>query len=263
MQCLQTGIQGAEYMQVTPLRTKRIESGKVQLLDVVNDAVKSQTIDLESSVLVITSKIVSLCEGSVVPFDSISKRKLVEQESEWFIPPEKSKYGIAFTIKNDTLIPSAGIDESNGGDNYVLWPMDAQNTCDEIRRELIASYGLKNFGVLITDSTCHPMRRGTTGIALAFSGFRPLNDYRGEEDLYGRPFSVSQADVAGGLAAAAVLVMGEGSERTPMAVVADVPFVEFVDDAPDASMLASVSISKEEDLFGVFLDAIEWERGEK
>ena len=32
----------------------------------------------------------------------------------------------------------------------------------------------------------------------------------------GRPFKMSQANVAAGLAAAAVVVMGEGSEQTPL-----------------------------------------------
>ena len=64
---------------------------------------------------------------------------------------------------------------------------------------------------------------------LAYSGFRALNDYVGRPDLFGRPFTVSQADVAGGLAAATVLQMGEGAEQTPIAVLTELPFVQFQD----------------------------------
>ena len=38
---------------------------------------------------------------------------------------------------------------------------------------------------------------------------------------------VTKVDVVNALASAAVLVMGEGAEQTPLAVISDVPFVEF------------------------------------
>jgi F420-0:gamma-glutamyl ligase len=38
---------------------------------------------------------------------------------------------------------------------------------------------------------------------------------------------MTKVNVADALAAAAVLVMGEGSEQTPLVVIGDVPFVTF------------------------------------
>ena len=150
----------------------------------------------------------------------------------------------------------AGIDESDGDDNYVPWPKDAQRTANEIRASLRKRHGREQIGVIITDSTCHPLRRGTNGIMLAYSG--ALNDYVGKPDLFGRPFAVSQADIAGGLAAAAVLQMGEGAEQKPIAVLSDLPFVHFEDSDPSAEELATVIIPLEEDLFACRVPELVW-----
>lgn len=98
---------------------------------------------------------------------------------------------------------------------------------------------------------------------LAYSGFRPLNDHVGKPDLFGRPFRVSQVDVAGGLAAAAVLQMGEGAEQTPIAVLSDLPFVQFADGDPAPEELATIMIPLEEDLFAPFLLSVEWQKGKR
>lgn len=118
--------------------------------------------------------------------------------------------------------------------------------------------GHEQLSVVITDSTCRPLRRGVSGIAIAFSGFKPLRDYVGEPDLFGRPFRVSQSDLAGGLAATAVLVMGEGTESTPMALLGELNFIDFVPRDPTADELASLRIPLDEDLFAPFLQAVTW-----
>jgi F420-0:gamma-glutamyl ligase len=215
----------------------------------------------EASVIAITSKIVSLCEGSVIPLDEIDKEELVIRESDLYLPASASKYRHHFTITNNTLIPMAGVDESNGNGQYILWPKDAQGTANQVRAWAKEKFKLRDIGVIITDSTCHPMRRGTNGIMLGYSGFRALNDYVGRPDLFGRPFTVSQADVAGGLAAAAVLQMGEGDEQTPIAILTELPFIQFEDRDPTAEELATVIIPLEEDLFAPFLTAVQWSKG--
>lgn len=107
------------------------------------------------------------------------------------------------------------------------------------------------------------MRRGTMGITLAYCGFKALKNYIGKPDLFGKPFSVSQADIAGGLTAAAVLQMGEGTERTPIAVITDVPFVEFQDREPSTEELTETTIPLEDDLFAPFLQNVPWQKGAK
>lgn len=245
-------------MIVRAIKTRRVSSGSVGLLELLDESL----LEMESnSVLAITSKIVSLCEGNTIPFDRTTKNDLLLQEADLFLPSSLSKYGHHFTITNNTLIPMAGIDESNGGEHYVLWPKDSQATANQVHEYLKSRFKLTNVGVIITDSTCHPMRRGTNGIMLAHSGFEALNNYIGKPDLFGRPFSVSQADIAGGLSAAAVLQMGEGSEQTPLAVLTDLPFVSFQDRNPTSEELNEVHITLEDDLFAPFLTSVSWQRG--
>jgi dihydrofolate synthase / folylpolyglutamate synthase len=245
-------------MKVTSVKTERITAGATELLPLLERVIAGVA---DGSVIAITSKIVSLCEGSVIPLDKIDKDELVVRESDLYLPASVSKYRHHFTITNNTLIPMAGVDESNGDGQYVLWPTDAQATASQVRAWAKQKFGLSRIGVIITDSTCHPLRRGTNGIMLAYSGFRALNDYVGRPDLFGRPFAVSQADVAGGLAAAAVLQMGEGAEQTPIAILTDLPFVHFQDRDPTAEELASVIIPLDEDLFAPFLTSVQWQQG--
>lgn len=246
-------------MIIQAIKTQRISPGSIDLIGLLDTVVAELPLQ---SVLAITSKIVSLCEDSVVPLSGIDKRTLIEREADWHLPADTpSKYGIEFTVKNDTLIPTAGIDESNAGDVYVLWPRDPQATANRVRAHLCERFGHGAFGVIITDSTCRPMRRGTSGISLAFSGFLPLKNYLGQPDLFDRAFKVSQADIAGGLAAAAVLAMGEGAESTPLALISDLEAVDFVDRDPTAEELASVRISLAEDLFAPFLGQVTWLQG--
>lgn len=244
-------------MVITPIKTERVSSGSIDLLDLIDTSVDELH---EKDILVITSKVVSLCEGGTVPVGSIDKQSLVAQHADTYLPSSASKYGITFSIANNTLIASAGIDESNGGGDYILWPKDSQRSANEVRVHLQERFGLQYVGVIITDSTCQPLRRGTIGIALAHSGFASLHDYIGKPDLFGRPFSVSVSNISSGLAAAAVVAMGEGDQQTPLCLISDAGFVDFQDRDPTAEELTLTTISPEEDLFAPFLQAVEWQK---
>lgn len=216
----------------------------------------------EGDIVAISSKIVSLCEGRVVPVDGTDREMLIKQEADYYLPTSLSRYGHHFTIKNHTIIGSAGIDESNGDGFYVLWPENAQATANHIRRYLRQRFSLERIGVVIVDSVSTPMRLGALGAALAFSGFVGTHSYVGQVDLFGRPIRVERADIAGGLAAAAVLVMGEGAEQTPLAIMSDTAAVTFVDHDPTPAELATLRLSLEDDLFAPFLAGAPWEQGE-
>ena len=77
----------------------------------------------------------------------------------------------------------------------------------------------KRLGVIISDSLNRPWRLGSTGIAIGSAGITVLDDRRGQGDLYGRELKVTLCNRADAIAAAAVLLMGETTERTPVAVV--------------------------------------------
>jgi dihydrofolate synthase / folylpolyglutamate synthase len=244
-------------MRVTAIKTRRVTAGKTMLDRFVDDHLPSL---VDRSVVAITSKVVSLCENRVVPPGTATKADLVAAEAERYVATPGA-HGAHFTIARGTLVPSAGIDESNGGGDYVLWPANPQATANQLRAQLRGRHRVKHVGVVITDSTCTPLRRGTVGICLAHSGFSAVNDYVGKRDLFGRPFQMSQANVAAGLAAAAVVVMGEGAERTPLCVIEDVPFVRFQARNPTAEELRYARISFDEDLFAPFLGSVTWQAG--
>ena len=245
-------------MRVQAIKTHKITQEDTDILAIVDTYVTEMP---EGSILAVTSKIVSLCEGRVVKKEGTDKQELVARESELYLSPEENKYHFSLAVKQGLLIPTAGIDESNAQGVYVLWPRDAQKTADSIREFLRKNFSLSRVGVVITDSTTRPLRWGVTGIAVAHSGFLALNDFRGKPDIFGVPLKVTQVNVADGLAAVAVLSMGESNEQTPLAVVEDVPFVQFQDRNPTAEELSVLRISLEEDLYAPLLVKAPWKKG--
>jgi len=246
-------------MVVHPVKTAKILPGKQDIYEVLDDSITKLG---EESVVVITSKIIALCENRVEPVDGTDKEELIRRESDYYLPATISKYGYHFTIARNTLISVAGIDESNsGGDYYVLWPKDPQKSANEIRHYLKDKFCLKKLGVVITDSTSMPMRRGTLGIPIGYSGFSATNNYVGTPDLFGRDFTVSHGGIAIGLAAAGVLAMGEGTEQTPIAIVEDFPLVQFQDRDPSPEEISEFYISREEDLYEPFINKVGWRTG--
>jgi F420-0:gamma-glutamyl ligase len=79
-------------------------------------------------------------------------------------------------------------------------------------------YGF-NLGVVIADSRLMPTRIGTTGVAIACSGFSPVEDLRGKKDLFGNVLRVTQRAVADGLATMGIVIMGESDESRPAAII--------------------------------------------
>jgi len=170
---------------------------------------------------------------------------------------------VMHTMKNGVLIPSAGIDESNAGDYFILWPEQPQKIAAMLRRWFCRAYGLRQLGVIITDSRSMPLRRGVIGVAIGWAGFSPLYDYRGKKDLFGRTLRVSQANVADALAAAAVLAMGEGAEQTPLTIIRGAPHLRFFSREPRTEKRTHQSfiVPMREDLFAPFLRGVRWKRG--
>jgi len=245
-------------MLVTPIHTDAIRANDISLLDLIDRVIAEVA---EGSVLVVTSKIVSLCEGSVVPADAHDKEDLIAKHSAYYLPSEFSQYNHHFTIVNNTLVGGAGIDESNGDGQYVLWPANAQATANQVRAHLAERFGLQRFGVIVSDSTSQPFRLGASGIALAHSGFAALHDYIGQQDIFHRPFKTERANISGGLAAAAVVAMGEGDEQTPLCMLSDLPFVTFQDHDPTEAELEATRVTLQNDLFAPFFEPAPWLRG--
>ena len=159
------------------------------------------------------------------------------------------------------LIPAAGIDESNGNGYYILWPEDLQEMANRVRQHLRKRFLIRKLGVIITDSKTMPLRWGTTGVAISYSGFSPLYDYIGKRDIFGRKFKMQKANIVDALAASAVLVMGEGAEQTPLAIIEDVPFIKFQEKNPSKKELKDFLINMDDDLYCPLLKSVKWKKG--
>lgn len=233
-------------MNITPIRTERVIPGS-KLFEIFDNHIQSLN---DGDILVVTSKIVSICEGSVIKNDGkVKKEDLLKKYSQRYILPSSSKYDVSLSITHNILVASAGIDESNGNGYYILWPVDPYKSASEIRVYLRNKFSLKNLGVIITDSVVVPLRWGTRGIGIAYCGFEPLRDYRGMPDIFGRNLMYTKLSLLDGLAASAVVTMGEGNEQTPIAVIRNVKNIVYTDHPPTKDEIAALTIEPEEDLF--------------
>ena len=246
-------------MKISAIKTIKVLPCTIDIYELLNSSLPTLK---ERSILAITSKVLSICEGRVVDASEIDKEELIRRESELYYLPKNQEYRYHFTITNNTLIPSAGIDESNGNGWYVLWPENPQLSANKICAYLKKRYNLKELGVLITDSTILPSRWGTLGIGIGYSGFSPVKDYIGTKDLFGRDLKVSTSNIAGGLAAAAVLAMGEGAEQTPLALIEDISSVTFLDTYDEKQDTFNYYISPlNDEPFAPFFNSVEWSPG--
>lgn len=175
----------------------------------------------DKDVLLITSKILAIHQGRCIEIGpNVDKTKLIKREAQKYkITDHIQGHRFILTVKQNTLIPSAGIDESNGNGYYILWPAKTVSLLKQIHRYLTKKHKIKNLGLIATDSHLIPLRRGVVGISIGFYGFEPLNDHRGEKDIFGRTLKYTQVNVVDPLAAIGVLLMGESSERTPMFII--------------------------------------------
>jgi len=231
-------------MIIRPIKTRVFQEGD-DLFAFITDYFKKLP---EKPVVVITSKIVALAERrTAIAENAQMKEKLIRAESELAIP---TKY-VWLTIKDGMVMASAGIDESNANGKLILLPKDSFKTARFLRNKLRQKYGVRHLGVLITDSRTIPLRAGVTGVAVGYAGFRGIKDYRGMPDIFGRKFKFSRTDIADSLATAAVLVMGEGNERRPLAIIEKAP-VEFCDKVNRAELHINIQEDMYRPLFSKF-----------
>lgn len=248
-------------MEIIPIKTKPVRVGDdlYEIFDQYLPTLEEQTI------LVVTSKIVSICEGTVIKNDgAVDKHDLIKQEADSYLDvPLSQTYGVTITIKNNKLVANAGIDESNGNGYFILWPRDSFKSATIIWKYLRKKHNLTNLAIIISDSHVIPLQWGTRGRALAWCGLEPLKNYIGTPDIFGKHLHATKASVVDGLAAAAVAVMGEGSEQTPLAFIKDVPFVTFQDRPPTTEDIETLTIKPADDIYAPLLTSVQWVKGGK
>lgn len=246
-------------MQVQALKTPIISPGQ-ELWPIFEEVIPKNL--PERSVLAVTSKILSFAENNLVPVENAEKHDLVRQTADWYTEPHSSKYDLMLAVKNHQLFVNAGIDLSNANGHYVLWPKDPQNWANQIWSWLRENRGLKEVGVIITDSKTAPLYWGVTGAAIAHAGFLELSPKFSHPDLFGRPLEMTQVNVSQALAGAAVYEMGETNESTPLALVTDIRDITFQDRVPSDKELADLIIELEDDVYAPLLKNADWKQGE-
>ena len=192
-----------------------------------------------------------------------TKDALMRLEADYYFPKTETRFGdYQATVKHSAFISSAGIDMSNSAKYFTLLPISPNESAKKIWQWLRKEYGVKRVGVLITDSHLLPFRRGTVGISIGSYGFVPLTDYRGTPDLFGEPLKVTLRNIADGFAAAAVVVMGEGNESTPAALITDIPFVQFTDKPyKPKNKNDGLLVRPQDDVFYPLLKKAKWKKG--
>ncbi len=188
-------------------------------------------------VICVAQKVVSKAEGRLIPLHEVAPSvaalqlaqetekdprlvELILQETDEVL---RKKPGVLIVRHKLGLVgANAGIDQSNiehqGGEAALLLPVDPDASAHRLRTSLNNHYQTK-LSVIITDSHNRPWRMGTIGAAIGCAGLTVLDDHRGGTDIFGRELKVTLINRADALAGAATLVMGETTEKIPLAII--------------------------------------------
>ena len=244
-------------MIITPIRTKKVVLGD-KLVDILIGSIKELS---EESVIIITSKIVAITEGRVAPLTT-NKEDLIRQEADRIFVNDKTDPAWKFllTMKDNIILPWAGIDESNSNGMFVLWPKNPMGSAEKIWQFLRKKFHLKHLGIIIADSTFLPLRTGSISVGIGWCGFVPVKSLIGQQDVFGKKLQYTNKGFVDSLAIAAGLTMGEASEQQPLAVITDIPGIKFVQRKPTKEEIDSMHYPLKNDTFGPLIEAVKWEK---
>jgi len=238
-------------MELFALKLPLIKKGD-PLIDIIISELDEQGKSLkEGDIVVIAEKVVATSQGRVVSLSEVKKISLEAKKLSVLYDMDKRFVeliireasmilgGMTHVILakvNDFLIANAGIDQSNAGPNkVVLLPNNLKKVIWEFRDILKKKYNLENLGLIIADSRVQPLRKGTIGIAIATSGFEPVEDLRGRPDLFNRPMEITMRAVADDLTSAAQFLLSEADQQTPVVIIrgSNVEFTENPKTTPE------------------------------
>ncbi|MBT7626377.1 MAG: coenzyme F420-0:L-glutamate ligase [Proteobacteria bacterium] len=211
------------------------------LAEIILDSLKRDELSLQSGdIVVVAQKIVSKAEGRLIRLKDVTPS---EEALALASETEKDPRLVQLTLDESTKVvrqkpgilivrhrlghigANAGIDQSNieDDDEYaLLLPEHPDLSAENLKRKLDIALNC-DVGVLITDSHNRPWRMGTIGGAIGCAGFQVIDDRRGLSDLFGRELKVTLINRADAIAALATLLMGETTEKTPVALVRGFP----------------------------------------
>jgi coenzyme F420-0:L-glutamate ligase/coenzyme F420-1:gamma-L-glutamate ligase len=212
-------------------------------------------------VLVIAHKAVSKAEGrlrdlgEVIPSpraqelaESLEKDpRLVQVVLDESRAVVRAAHGVLVTETHHGFVcANSGVDGSNvEGDEIVLMlPRDPDASARRIRARLTELTGVSP-GVVITDSFGRAWRTGQCDVAIGCAGVRPLEDWRGGVDTYGRELHATIIAVADQLAATADLARRKDGGQ-PIVLVRGAERHVSAEDGPGVAPLIR---DREHDLF--------------
>lgn len=224
-------------IQMFGIKTPIIREGD-DIVQIIYEALEEAgLVPIDGDIFVLAESAVGTSERRVVKLASVTPGERAKVLGEKYgIDPREMELvlqecdevfggvpGAALTITKGVLAPNAGIDASNAPEGYViLLPEDPRKSSEIIRSRLEQRYSCR-LGVIIGDSRTQPLRLGCSGIALGVSGFIPVEDARGTNDIYGKPLRITYKAVADNLVSAAELLMGEAGERVPCVLIRGAP----------------------------------------
>lgn len=176
----------------------------------------------DGDVVVVTSKVVSKCEGRIVtaPEDpderDALRRKLIDDEAVRVL----ARKGRTLITENaiGLIQAAAGVDGSNVDTRELaLLPVDPDGSAARLRSGLAERLGV-TVAVVITDTMGRAWRNGQIDAAIGAAGLSVLYGYAGARDAHGNELIVTEVAVADEIAAAADLVKGKLT-GIPVAVV--------------------------------------------
>lgn len=176
----------------------------------------------DGDVVVVTSKVVSKCEGRIVtaPEDpderDTLRRKLIDDEAVRVL----ARKGRTLITENaiGLIQAAAGVDGSNvDTSELALLPVDPDGSAARLRAGLAERLGV-TVGIVITDTMGRAWRNGQIDAAIGAAGVSVLYGYAGARDAHGNELLVTEVAVADEIAAAADLVKGKLT-AIPVAVV--------------------------------------------
>jgi coenzyme F420-0:L-glutamate ligase / coenzyme F420-1:gamma-L-glutamate ligase len=213
-------------------------------------------------VVVVAHKVVSKAEGSVRRLGDVepSERartlgaehrkdpRLVQVVLDESAELLRAVDGTLICVTHHGLVcANAGVDRSNAsseGDEVVLLPRDPDRSASALRSGIEAARGVRP-AVVIADSFGRAWRLGQTDVAVGAAGLRPLDQWIGRDDAFGRELHVTSIAVADAIAAAADLARAKDSLE-PVVLVRGLERYVTSEDGPGAAALRR---PPEQDLF--------------
>ena len=193
---------------------------------------------LNGDIIVISQKIISKQEGRLVELDGVIPSVLaVGIATEYEKDPKLMEVILSETkriirMENRIMIvetvhgficANAGVDESNLPQGFAaMLPEDPDLSASNFRVALEKITGKKT-AVLVADTFGRPFREGQTNCAIGVSGMKPINDYAGTKDTFGRVLRTTAIAEADELCSAAELVMKK-TGNCPFVVIRNFDF---------------------------------------